>query len=355
VIVTSSIKRYAFINAKLKTRLSLVLGDEVFIRLIKSQNLGEAMLLLKETSFASVEAVYARTGDLKMSELELMRAEMALYQEIHRFGDKDLQEFVNALLMQYEIENFKNVFRLWFDRWIRKRDISYASGYILREPVLYTYDKDAVLAAGEDSLLLESLKGTAFVDVVKNNMDEIRTAQTLFPLEMALDLLFYNNLLRQCQKLTDKDRDIVLRLVGVEIDLENITRIIRFKLFYQFSPLQMQKYIIAGGHRLKPDKLFALYSSSGEAELLPALLGSGYGSVSALASQSQTDIYKRMEMVESILEEILKREVKKLLLGDPFSIGIMMSYFIIKKHDIHRLISILNGKNYGLPEDRMKS
>ena len=355
MIVAPPIKRYAFINAKLKTRLSLVLGEDFFNRLIKSQNLVEAMLLLKDTSFAQVEAVYTQTGDLKMSELELMRSEIALYREINRYVDKDLQDFVNALLMQYEIENFKNIIRLWFDRHIRKRDISSASGYILREPVLIAYDKDAVIAAEDDSTLFELLKKTPFVETLRINLDEIRSSQALFSLEMDLDLLFYKQLLEQCLKLTVKDQAIVMRLVGVEIDLENMTRLIRFKLFYHLTPQQMQKYVIAGGHRLNPGKLVALYASSGEAELLPALLGSGYGNVSVLASQTQTDVYKRMELMESILEEILKGEVKKLLLGDPFSIGIMMSYFIVKKHDIHRLVSILNGKNYGLTEDRMKS
>ncbi|WP_168203259.1 V0D/AC39 family V-type ATPase subunit [Oceanispirochaeta crateris] len=349
------IKRYAFINAKLKTRLSLVLGEDFFDGLMKSQNIGEAMLLLKETSFAQVEAVYSQTGDLKMSELELMRSEINLYREIHHLVDRDLQEFVNALVMQYEVENFKNIMRLWFDRWIRNRDISTSTGYILREALLIPYDKDAVIASGEDLSLFDSLKNTPFLKIIKKNIDEIRNSQSLFSLESDLDMLFYENLIDQCRTLTDRDSSIVMRLVGVEIDLENMTRLIRFKLFYHFTPQQMQNYIISGGHRLKPDTLLNLYTSSNDSELLPALLGAGYEGVSALTNQSQTDIYKRMELMESILEEILKREVKKLLLGDPFSIGIMMSYFIIKKHDIHRLVSILNGINYGLPEDRMKS
>ncbi|MDA3811954.1 MAG: V-type ATPase subunit [Spirochaetaceae bacterium] len=351
--MASPIKRYAYINAKLKTRLSLVLSEDFFTRLIKTSNLAEATLMLKDTVFAPVEAVYARTGDLKMSEMELKKTEIALFQEIHRHVDKDLQEFVNSLLMQYEIENFKNVFRLWFDRWIRKRDISFVSGYILREPILFNYDKDAVIAASDDSLLINSLKGTPYLDVVSKYIEEVRSGQTMFPLEMALDLLFYNNLISHAKELNEKDRIIVERLIGVEIDLENITRLIRFKLFYHFTPLEIQKYVLSGGFRLNPDNLLTVYSSSGEAELLPALLGSGYGSVSSLASQSQSNIYKRMELVELVLEEILMSEVKKLMMGNPFSIGIMMSYFILKKHEIRRLLTILNGKNYGLTEERM--
>ena len=61
-----------------------------------------------------------------------------------------------------------------------------------------------------------------------------------------------------------------------------------------------------------------------------------------------------MMMIEELLLEILRQEVTRLLRGNPFTIGIMLSYFFLKHREVTRLSTILNAKYYGLDEDQIR-
>ena len=65
------LKKYAFINAKLRARISNILSDEVVDQMIKAGSLPESIRVLHNTPFQIIEEVYIRTGDLKLAELEL--------------------------------------------------------------------------------------------------------------------------------------------------------------------------------------------------------------------------------------------------------------------------------------------
>ena len=51
------LKKYAFINAKLRARIGKILTDEFFEGMIRSPSLREPLHLLSETSFAFAEQV----------------------------------------------------------------------------------------------------------------------------------------------------------------------------------------------------------------------------------------------------------------------------------------------------------
>ena len=57
-------------------------------------------------------------------------------------------------------------------------------------------------------------------------------------------------------------------------------------------------------------------------------------------------------MLESVLQGILEKEVRRLLLGNPFTIGILLSYFFIKRRKIRRLMTLLNVKQYDISYER---
>jgi V/A-type H+-transporting ATPase subunit C len=55
-----------------------------------------------------------------------------------------------------------------------------------------------------------------------------------------------------------------------------------------------------------------------------------------------------------VLEQVLLHETRRMLLGYPFTIGIVLSYFIFKKNEIKKVRAILNAKQYRIPEERIK-
>ena len=126
----SPLSKYAFINAKLRTRISMILTDEFMDRPARAHTLLEAIEQFRGTDYQQIETVYDRTGDLKMVEYELFKREIAIHVEMEKYTEGEVLDFVSALTTRYEIETLKQILRLWFDKVVRNRDITEAYIYL---------------------------------------------------------------------------------------------------------------------------------------------------------------------------------------------------------------------------------
>ena len=141
------VARYAYINAKLRARLSTMLPEEFFSRMEEAYSLGETLALLKDTRYSSLAEVFDKTGDIKAAELELFKKEISLYRELNRQAEATVGDLITAIELRYEILVLKRALRLWFDRIVRERSIDEAIGYLFREPICYPLDIDAIVSA----------------------------------------------------------------------------------------------------------------------------------------------------------------------------------------------------------------
>jgi V/A-type H+-transporting ATPase subunit C len=51
----------------------------------------------------------------------------------------------------------------------------------------------------------------------------------------------------------------------------------------------------------------------------------------------------------------MRYEVQKVLMGNPFTLGIIMAYFVLKKWEIKKVMTILNAKLYSIDAERIKN
>jgi len=350
------LKTYAFINAKLRTRISKILPEQFVRQLIRAPSLAESVQMLGETDFAPVQKVYERTGDIKTAEAELLRKELSIYLELENLVEEEIRGFVHALTERFEIESLKNAVRLWFDRRVRGRNIEDARGYLLRKPIHHPIDIDGIINADTLEQVAERLEGTPYAAMVREQAAGVMEAASLFPLELALDRFLYRRLAQAADRLGPRDRDIARRLIGVEIDLQNVSWLIRFKNFYSLEAERALGYTLPGGLNLSGELMRQTYAAERTDRQISALVGKRYPEIAPLlASQEQTKFSSRLTMIERILEQIMTIEVRKILTGYPFTIGIILAYFILKSNEIRKIMTVLNAKFYQWPEERILS
>jgi len=348
------LKTYAFVNAKLRTRISKILPEEFIRQLIRSRSLAESVQMLAETDFQPVQRIYEQTGDIKMAELELLRKEVEIYLELENLLEEDVRGFVKTLTERFEIESLKNAIRLWFDAKIRGRSIENAGGYLLRRPIHHSIDLDGIINADTLEGVGDLLEGTPYAGIVREQAARVTEAASLFPLELALDRFLYARLVEAGEQLGTRDREIARRLIGVEIDLQNVGWLIRFKHFYSLDTDQALRYTLPGGLNVSVDLMRESYASERADREMSALVGKRYPELSTLLStKDQVKSTARLTMIERILEQILALEVKKMLAGYPFTIGIILAYFILKANEIRKIMTVLNAKFYNWPEERI--
>ena len=350
-----SLKKYAYINAKLRTRLSKILTDDFFDKLIRTPSLPECVELFRNTPFGFVESVYNQTGDIKLIEIELFKREVTLYRELIPQLINEVASFVLALAAFYEIDNLKKAMRLWFDRRIRGRSIDDVVGYLYREKINHILPIDAIVNAESLEEIVLALQATPYADIIQRKSERMESLKSIFPIEIGLDHYYYEQLLTQVNNLKGMDLSIARRMIGVEIDIQNMNWIIRFKNVYDLPLEQVLSYIIPQGFSVSRESVMQVYSAKNPSEILSVLLEKKYSSLQGMLASKTSEGASRLLLIESILEQIIRQEVRRVLGGYPFTIGIILAYFILKRNEIRKIMTLLNAKYYGLPAERIKS
>ncbi len=347
------LKTYGFINAKLRSRISLILPEAFYDQLIRAADLGAALALLRETPFRGAVAAYERTGDLRMAELQLFDREVQIHLELERYLSADTQAFARALAARYEIEALKAALRVWFDRVIRGRDTSAAGGYLYRGHVHHDLDIDRILAASSVEELVAALSGSPYAQTVAAASAAI-SAGSLFEAEIALDRSFFNQVLVAAADLPPVDRQIAERMIGVEIDLLNAAWLVRFRVAYDLPLDRVLGYLIPSRSGIGREEIAAAYKGGRITELVSGLVSRRYPSLQVMLSGSAADEVARLVLIERILQQIMLHEVGRLLSGYPFTIGTVLAYVVLKRNEIRTLMTILNAKLYGVSQDRIR-
>ena len=198
---------------------------------------------------------------IKMAELELLKNEIELYRNIKQYIHKNSVELVDALLSQFEIDNLKNAIRVYFDRKIRKRSVDAGIPYILYDRIINDIPIDLIINAESFDEVAGVCEGTPYSQIIRKYGHTVESEGSLFRMEIAFDHYYYSNLLNSINRLDRKDRAIALRLTGVEIDLQNINWIIRFKNFYALPLEAVLASIVPGGFNLDKATIEELYSA----------------------------------------------------------------------------------------------
>lgn len=341
------LSKYSFINAKLRARISKILPDEIFRQLAQAASVDAALALLRDTPFAHLEEVYNTSGDLRLAELELLKSEIELYRNIRQHLHKSSQRLVDALLLRFEIDNVKNAIRIHFDRKVRGRVDESAAHYILYEPIYRPIPMDLIVNAQSFDEIAGVCHGTPYRAIVEKYGPVVESEGSLFRMEVAFDQLYYSRLIAAIKGLQRDDREIAIRLIGVEIDLLNISWIIRFRRFYDLPFEAVEAALIPGGFHLNRSAIAELYQAQNVTPVLQKFVAGTYPGLSALLASQASDSTSRLALIGQILEEIRRHETQRILAGYPFTIGIILAYFLLKADEMRKVRTILNAKHLG--------
>ncbi len=352
-----ALKTYGFLSAKLKARISKTMPPETMDRLIKARSLPEAVQFLRGTAYAAIEEAYSSTGDLRAGEALLYERELRLYTDLLRYLEEPALSFVKALAIRYEIEQVKDAVRLWFDARVRGRDSAGRTGYLYRGTIVHRVDVDGLLGAADADGVAEALSGTPYAAIARAELPAAVSSRSVFSFELALDRYYYDEAFEAAAGLGGRDREAAERAIGVDVDLQNVSWLIRFKDFYGMGAEEAIGRLIPRGRAIKPAAMAAAWEdergSRGAGAIGLDLLGRSYRGIGALIGGG--DSAARLAVLEAAIRRVADDEARKSLCGYPFSIGVVLAYFTKKRAEMRAVLTILNAKYYGLSDERIRS
>lgn len=336
------ITKYAYANAKIRAMLSQLLDGPRLEALLQAKDLYEALDLLKKTQYAeAVGRMERENPDLQQLERELAVHDEAVFRKVGSVLGAPEKELVFLLLEKYEIESLKVVLRLWY----RHPQVNPAD-FLPASQIIHPIDYKKILNAESIEEVIVLLDKTPYRQPLVRAREIFKQKESLYYLEAALDVDYYERVLKSVERFSVSDRKVALKIIGIEIDIENINWLIRLRKYYNIALEDMLEWIIPGGERINKDTVRRYYTTDGLGKIVESVALGPYVKIKEMTEQN---IY----LIEGFLYEFLYREVKRALAGFPFSIGTVLGYLILKRRETRNLISILNAKRYGWKKDEL--
>lgn len=345
-----SIAQYSYIMANLRAKISNILDLDYFLKCADVEDLETLLLQFKDTEFSFLQDLYHQTADLKSCEKKLKESEIAYNSYIYKKCTGSIQDFCKALAIEYEVELLKEVFRLWFDRVVRGENINEHTPYLNRKPILHHIPIDPILNAESFEAIVKILASTPYGTLLKPSIETVEESQTIYPAEILLDNFYFLTLRETAQKLEKEDRVVALDYISSLIDIENLNRIIRLDFYFNYTAVQVYKELLDGGKRLNLKNPLLLKEEKININAIFQSLFSSYLS----SEEEATGLLEKLDLVERVDSKMREHQALKALMGDPFSVGIIIAFIIRKKIEIRRGITLINAKYYRLPYDRIK-
>ncbi len=346
----SRLGTYGAINAKLRTRLSKSLNDTQLGALIGAETIPDVLAVLRNTPYSEAALRFEEGGDLRRVEQFLFEKEIDLFRAVGRELPGAPGDFTRALLVRYEVETLKGVLRTWYSVHVKGRGRREDGRFLYRGYAALRVDE--LLQAQDIQEIVTLLSATPFGAIVGDAVAGLDHRFSLFRLEIKLDNHYYSELDAATQSLDAPDRTLAKRLLHVEIDLENLERIVRLKDLYGIDEKELPDFLIPSG---LGDRAGQLAAGGTSTEIVRNYISSNYAAFSPLLATLDSKRHSNLILLESLLGDVLLGEIRRALRGYPFTLGVVLAYFFLVRRETRWVMSVLNAKFYGLDEERLRS
>ena len=314
--------KYPAINAKMKGMYANNFGNEEIDELLSQSDLYGAISFLK-SKFKSLENL---KDDANRREIEkaLNTEYINEILKVFRYLNKSDREYLTKLLLRQEILCLKNIFR----NLVTNRDVKKNMGdvnYLTQN--LFT-NIDGINEVTSRQEFYEVIKNEDYAKIFKDyiEVDEV----LLDELEVRLDKYYYEKVFGLA-----KGNKILEKLIGEEIDLNNLSWIVRSKKFFGYTKEEIEILLVPIYYNLNKKKTDKL------------LLAETYDDLKQeLSNTKYKNVLTEEALFEHDIDSFMYREYKKIFTYKIFDISTVYVMINMMNIDFNNIINIIEGIRY---------
>lgn len=333
------VQRYAYINARLRTRLGYLLDKELIQKMLQSPSIDESLFYLKGTNYEIFYDNYQNTGDLTSAEQALSQSQLKFFSQLGAGLSLEVRKLMRALLLMHEVRFLKTVLRLWFHNEIIRKGVTPITIYSASMRIAHEIAYDALLVCTSLKEIAHCLSHTPYASIIELKENQVLADRSIYALEVAFDRLAYEHIYKSILLLPAFESVVAKRLFGPYIDLENIQFGKSLILHGADKNLVLANEFLAGGINLTKNQWLELLYDD---QMLRHTIQSWYPSLDT------SEHILLSELLYSAQINFLYASGRRALTSYPFSCASIMAYFFLIEHDINTITTITNGKAYGL-------
>ncbi|MGN1098527.1 MAG: V-type ATPase subunit, partial [Clostridia bacterium] len=167
--------------------------------------------------------------------------------------------------------------------------------------------------------------------------------------ELSLDLYYFKRMWKvNSVKLAKKERELVEKVMGVEIDIMNLIWIFRVKRFYDVPDEIIYSYIIPIHYKLSREEIKNLISAKGVEGYLDAVNKTDYKGFFDDVKDSPTGIIRKYWKTVYSINKKSERQ-------NAFSLAPILAYMDYKDIEIRNIITVIEAVHYEMEPKEIMS
>lgn len=340
----SGVSAYAALNARVRAMYSSILSPQDLAGLAEAPDFPALVGLLKQAAYGPyLENLKEKDLTPRSAVIQIKSRLADAYRSVISMAPGQARPLIIQLYRYYEVDNLKAVLRGIVTGPSRDQEVplwDQVRGVLFPLGPTTVLPAQAMVEAGNVTTAVELLRGTPYYDTLSFAMKRYSAEQSLFPLEVALDLNYWRQLWQEASQLLGQDQAQALRVIGSLVDMNNLMWVIRYRIYHRLSEEELINYTLPFGYHVRDEDIRAIAAgadiSSTVERVYPDLTD-----VNALLEEPRSGLPK--------LELHLKRHVMKqcmaAFIGNPFHIGLPLAYLVLSDLEIQDLTVLIEAKS----------
>ena len=250
----------------------------------------------------------------------------------------DERSFISYWMRRFELQNVKTI--------IRGKSLNHSSKIIRQQLIQVPYfsylNLDKLIQKDDISEVLNELKTTPYASISRYALQHFEQSRDVFTAETSINHQFYEGLNKRQYLFAKIDQDNIHQLLGLIIDQLNLIRLLRYRLYYQFSAPQTFFHLISGGLYLKQQQLQQL-SNVEKLSQIHEYLPVQY-------KQYLADC-ETLQDIEIALEIKIIERAWELMNKTRYSIAQVFIFLVLREKQLSQLHTLIKGKVLSLSQN----
>ncbi len=337
---------YAYIHARVRAMYSTLLTPQFFDELYRAPDFTTLISQLEQTVYGPyLLRVDSRELTPRRAVFQMKSQMSEAYSTVIRSSPEYIHPLLAQFYRSFEVDNLKAILRgiVTGASWDRIR-------YVLF-PFVSTkvFPAEAMLQERDVPSAIPKLRGTPYFATLSHALERYTAEQSLFPLEVALDLSFWREVWNGINQLSKLDREHALRVAGALLDINNLLWAIRYRVYHHLSEEELINYTLPFGYHVRDADVRAIAAGADILEIVSRL----YPDLT-LEDTVLMEPRDWLPELETKLQRHVAKQCRKEFGGYPFHAGIPLAFLALKKMELQDLTVLVEAKASQVPADSFR-
>ncbi|MEA4812398.1 MAG: V-type ATPase subunit [Anaerolineaceae bacterium] len=340
----SNVSAYGLVNVHVRTAIGELLSPETWSKLSRSNDFQTFLQNLSDTAYGSITlAIPAENQNPRFFAYAIRKRIPEKFQVVEKSAPSSAKELFRRIFLFYDLNNLKVILRgiRAADSWDKLRYLLAPMGSFASLPY------QAMAGQGSVEGAIELTKGTHFYKSLSHAVQRFSQEDSLFPIELLLDLDYWQMVWESVQNLKGEDKKDAAVIIGQILDKYNLIWAGRYFLFHHLQEAEIINYTMGFAPRVQDRQIRQIAGGTDVSELAESLYPELKGKVDS--NLSDADKLARWEVE---LDRHFARRCRQFFVGNPFHLGPSLAYLFLLEYEIRDLTLLAEAKTLNVPRER---